>query len=107
MPVIAYQENKPQIGPECFIAPDAWVIGKAEIGDHVSIFFGAVIRGDIQAIKIGSGSNLQEHVMLHTSHGLQDCIVGEDVTVGHRAIIHGCTVRSSCIIGMGSVILDG
>lgn len=107
MAVIPYSGKSPTIGTECFIAPDAWVIGNTTIGDQVSIFFGAVLRGDIQAIRVGSGSNIQEHAMLHSSHGLPDCIVGEETTIGHRAIIHGCTIGNRCIIGMGSVILDG
>lgn len=89
-----------------FFAPDAWIIGKSEISEDVSIFFGAVLRGDINKVIVGSGTNIQEHCVLHTSIGLGDIIVGKDVTVGHGAILHGCSVRDSCIIGMGSVILD-
>jgi len=107
MPVIHFREQYPRIPERHFIAPDAWVIGDVEIAPRVSIFFGAVLRGDIEPIRIGAGSNIQEHSMLHTSHGLQPCIIGENVTIGHRAIIHGCTVNDNCIIGMGSVILDG
>lgn len=107
MPGIPFQTKTPEIGKECFIAPDAWVIGDVVFGPKVSAFFGVVARGDIKSIRVGAGTNLQEHALLHTSTGLTDCIVGENVTVGHRAILHGCTVEDSCIIGMGATILDG
>lgn len=107
MAVIPFKDVVPEIGTEVFIAPTAWVTGKVTIKDNVSIFFGAALRGDIQKITIGTGTNLQEHVVVHTSTGLQDCVVGDYVTVGHGAIVHGCTVEDNCIIGMGSTILDG
>lgn len=106
MPIVRFEESTPAIGENLFLAPDAWIIGKTEIGNNVSIFFGAVLRGDINNVKVGSGSNIQEHSVLHTSYGLGDVTVGEDVTVGHRAILHGCKVADRCIIGMNSVLLD-
>ena len=107
MAVISFADKTPQIAAPHFIAPDAWVIGDVTIAGLVSIFFHAVLRGDIEPISVGEGSNIQEHAMLHTSRGLGPCTVGKNVTIGHRAIIHGCTIEDSCIIGMGSVILDG
>ena len=107
MAVIPFCGVTPKIHESVFLAPDAWVTGDVSIGENVSIFFGAVLRGDILPITVGAGSNLQEQSMLHTSHGLTPCIVGRDVTVGHHAIIHGATVSDRCIIGMGAVILDG
>lgn len=107
MPVAPFKNHCPRIHSPWFIAPDAWVLGDVEIGREVSIFFGSVLRGDILSIKVGDRSNIQEHAMLHTSSGLSPCIVGRDVTVGHRAIIHGATVHDRCIIGMGSTLLDG
>lgn len=107
MPVIPFEAKTPILGANVFIAPDAWAIGNVAIGENASIFFGSVLRGDINRISVGAGTNIQEHSVLHTSTGLADCIVGANVTVGHRAILHGCTVRDTCIIGMGSTILDG
>lgn len=107
MAVISFAGKTPQIAAPHFIAPDAWVIGDVTIAGLVSIFFHAVLRGDIEPITVGEGSNIQEHAMLHTSRGLGPCTVGKNVTIGHRAIIHGCTIEDNCIIGMGSVILDG
>jgi carbonic anhydrase/acetyltransferase-like protein (isoleucine patch superfamily) len=98
--------HSPQIEKVHFIAPNAYIIGDVRIGIEVSIFFGAVLRGDIESIVVGNRTNIQEHAMLHTSHGRSPCVVGEGVTVGHRAIIHGAKVNSNCLIGMGSIILD-
>lgn len=102
----AFGKLNPKIGKDVFVAPDSWVIGDVEIADEVSIFFGAVLRGDILGIKVGRGSNIQEHCLLHTTSNRQMATVGEYCTVGHRAIIHGCTVGNRCLIGMGSIILD-
>jgi gamma-carbonic anhydrase len=107
MPVIPYLDHKPEIGNDVFIAPNAWVTGKTTLGDKSSLFFGVVMRGDIQRIIVGCETNFQEHCIVHTSRGLQDCTVGNRVTVGHGAILHGCCIEDYCIIGMGSVILDG
>jgi carbonic anhydrase/acetyltransferase-like protein (isoleucine patch superfamily) len=106
MPVAPFQDNMPEVAQSVFLAPDCWVIGKVSLGERVSIFFGAVLRGDIQRIVVGDGTNIQEHALVHTSHGLGDAIIGKDVTVGHRAIIHGATVGNRCIIGMGATLLD-
>lgn len=107
MPIIPFQARTPTVAKTAWVAPDAWVIGDSVVGERVSIFFGAVLRGDIEPIRVGNGTNIQEGALLHTSTGLSPCVVGENVTIGHRAIIHGCTVGNSCIIGMGATVLDG
>jgi len=106
MPIHPVKNHTPQIDQSVFIAPDCWILGQVTIEENVSCFFGAVLRGDINPIKVGKGSNIQEHAVLHTSKGLGPCVVEEDVTVGHRAILHGCHIKSRSIIGMGSTILD-
>jgi len=106
MPVIPFKEKTPVVSASAFVAPDAWIIGDTTVGDNVSIFFNAVLRGDIESIRVGRGTNLQEHVLVHTSHGMSPALIGEDVTVGHRAIIHGCSIGDRCLIGMGATILD-
>lgn len=106
MPIIPFEHFSPQISHDTFVAPDAWIIGDVELESNVSVFFCSVLRGDIQPIRIGAGSNIQEFSQLHTSYGLDPVTVGKGVTVGHRAILHGCTVGDSCIIGMGATILD-
>lgn len=104
--IIPYQSITPSLGENVFVAPDAWVIGDVTLGDQVSIFFGAVLRGDILRVTVGRGTNIQEHSMLHTSHDRMPTTLGEEVTIGHRAIVHGATVGDRCIIGMGAILLD-
>ena len=89
-----------------WISPDCSVIGRVRIGRDVGIWFGAVLRGDNDRIDIGAGTNLQEHCMLHTDMGFP-LTVGEHCTIGHRAILHGCTVGDHSLIGMGAIVLNG
>jgi carbonic anhydrase/acetyltransferase-like protein (isoleucine patch superfamily) len=108
MPIYALNDIAPEM-PETgqyWIAPDAHVIGRVAIANDVGIWFGAVIRGDVELIKVGVGSNIQEHAMLHTDLGYP-LSVGANCTIGHRAILHGCTIGDNCLIGMGAVILNG
>ncbi len=106
MPVIPYLDRHPEIDETAFIAPDAWVTGSVFMKEDTSVFFGSCLRGDINPIRIGKGTNIQELAILHTSRGLGDCILGDFVTVGHGAILHGCEVKSNCLVGMGVTILD-
>lgn len=106
MPIIPFNGITPKIGENVFIAPTAWITGDVSIEDNVSIFFGVVIRGDINPIRIGAGSNIQENVVIHTSRGRGICSIGEDVTVGHNAILHGCRIEREVLIGMGATVLD-
>jgi len=85
-----------------YIAPNATVVGDVILGENVSIWYGAVLRGDSGTITVGEGSNIQDNCILH-----EKTTLGKDCTVGHRAILHGCTVGDGCLIGMGSIILDG
>ena len=89
-----------------FIADGARVLGDVEIGKNSSVWFNAVIRADLSDIKIGEGSNIQDNAVIHTSKDFGVCI-GDNVTVGHGAIVHGCTVKSNVMIGMGAIVLNG
>jgi carbonic anhydrase/acetyltransferase-like protein (isoleucine patch superfamily) len=89
-----------------WLAPDAHVMGNVEIGTDVGIWFGAVLRGDNEPIRVGARSNIQEHALLHTDPGFP-LTIGEDCTIGHRAILHGCTIGNGVLIGMGATILNG
>jgi carbonic anhydrase/acetyltransferase-like protein (isoleucine patch superfamily) len=89
-----------------WLAPDAHVIGNVLLGEDVGIWFGAVLRGDNEPVEIGDRTNVQEHAMLHTDPGLT-LRVGSDCTIGHRAILHGCTVGDGSLIGMGATVLNG
>ena len=94
-------------GARVFIAPGAVVIGDVELGDDVSIWYNAVVRGDIHWIRIGARSNLQDGVIIHVEREMWPVVIGEDVSVGHGAILHGCTVGRECLIGIGATILNG
>lgn len=95
----------PQIGKDVWVAWNAEVVGDVELGDGVSVWFSAAIRGDLRAIKIGAGTNLQEHVCVHVDDS-RDTIIGKRVTIGHGAIIHGCDIGDECLIGMGAIVLS-
>lgn len=95
-----------QQGDSCFIAPSADVIGNVVLGDNVSIWFGAVLRGDNAYIKIGTGSNVQDNSVIHVDDGVP-CQIGERVTIGHKAMLHGCTIEDGALIGMNAVVLNG
>ena len=104
--ILALPHAVPNIGQNVFIAPDANIIGDVTLSDNVSVFFGAVLRGDLLPISVGAGTNIQEHCLLHTTSGRTPVLVGTACTIGHRAIIHGCSVGNRCLIGMGAIILD-
>lgn len=100
------KEKKTNIHPETFIAETADVLGNVEIGTGSSMWYGAVARGDMEAITIGDHTNIQDNATLHVDTN-EPCKIGDYTTVGHNAIIHGCTVGNNCLIGMGSIILNG
>ncbi len=110
-----YKEITPKIGEKSWIAPSADVIGDVEIGKECSIWFGAIVRGDVHFIKIGDRTNIQDLSMIHVTHYKKHrkigdghpTIIGNDVTVGHRVMLHGCTIEDACLIGMSATILDG
>lgn len=108
MPVYSLDGTAPQLADEdsIWIAPDASVIGRVSLGAEVGIWFGAVLRGDNEQITIGARSNVQEHTMMHTDPGFA-LTVGEGCTIGHRALLHGCTVGDNTLIGMGAIVLNG
>jgi len=97
---------KPQIDPLAYIAPGASVMGDVRLAAKVSVWPGCVLRGDVNFIEVGESSNIQDLSVLHVTHELP-CRVGAWVTVGHRVILHGCTIEDRCLIGMGAIVLDG
>ena len=114
MPVILpYRGILPTIAPDAFIADTAVIIGDVEIGAGSSIWFGCVLRGDVNHIRIGARTNVQDGTIIHVSHHSpynkvgHPTLIGEEVTVGHGTIIHACTIGDRCLIGMGACILDG
>ncbi|MBN9159564.1 MAG: gamma carbonic anhydrase family protein [Myxococcales bacterium 68-20] len=107
MPIYSHKGVTPRIGERVYLAPNATVIGDVVIGDDSSVWFGAVLRGDVFPIRIGARTNIQDNAVVHVTGGKAETSIGDDVTVGHLALIHGCTVGNRCLVGMGSIVLDG
>jgi len=97
----------PRLAPDAFVAPTAAVIGDVELGAGSSLWFHTVVRGDVHRIRIGARTNVQDSCVLHVTGGRHPLDVGDDVSIGHRAVVHGCTVGHRVLVGMGAVILDG
>ena len=104
--LIPFKEKNPTVHDTVFLAPGAYIIGDVHVGQETSIWFNAVLRGDEDTITIGNRCSIQDNSSIHLSEG-SPVIVEDEVTVGHNVILHGCTVKKRCIIGMGSTILDG
>jgi carbonic anhydrase/acetyltransferase-like protein (isoleucine patch superfamily) len=105
--VRSYQGRTPRIAPDAYVQETAQVIGDVEIGPFSSVWFHSVLRGDVNRIRIGRESNVQDLCTVHVTHDLWPTIVGDGVTVGHRVVLHGCTVGDYALIGIGAVLLDG
>ena len=101
-----YKNKKPIIAESSFIAENTSIIGDVIIGEESSIWFGTTIRGDMNYIHIGSRTNIQDNSIVHVTTDIAPTIIGDGVTIGHGAIIHGCTIENDCLIGMGSIIMD-
>ncbi|WP_025898515.1 gamma carbonic anhydrase family protein [Sneathiella glossodoripedis] len=97
----------PSFDDTVFVAPSADVIGDVEIGEGSSIWFNCVVRGDVNSIRIGKRSNIQDGTVIHVSNGTHPAVIGDDVLVGHNCIIHGCTLEDESFVGMGATVLDG
>lgn len=102
-----YKNFKPKLGKRVFIAENATVIGRVEIGDDSSIWFGAILRGDVNYIKIGNCTSIQDGSVIHVTKDTHPTVIGSYVTVGHSVKLHGCTIKDNCLIGIGAIILDG
>ncbi|RME02651.1 MAG: gamma carbonic anhydrase family protein [Planctomycetota bacterium] len=104
---LSFENFSPKVDPSAFVEETARIIGDVVLGAESSVWFHSVVRGDVHYIRIGSQTNLQDGCVVHVSEGTHPTVIGNRVTVGHRAVIHGCTIEDYCLIGMGSVILDG
>ncbi len=105
--VMPWQGHEPKMGRDVFLASGASVIGQVELGDDVNVWFNTVIRGDVNTIKIGARTNIQDNTTVHVTVNTGPTRIGSDVTIGHNAVIHACTIEDECLIGMGATILDG
>jgi len=108
MPIILPVENKfPQFGNNCFLAPNSTVVGDVVMGDDCSIWFNAVVRGDVNFIRMGNKVNVQDGACIHCTYKKFGTTIGNNVSIGHNAVVHGCTVHDNVLIGMGAIVMDG
>jgi carbonic anhydrase/acetyltransferase-like protein (isoleucine patch superfamily) len=107
MGIRAFQGKLPKLHPTTFIADGAQVIGDVEIGDESSVWYNTVVRGDVNSIRIGRRTNIQDLSMVHVEKGTHPVRIGDDVTVGHRVVLHGCTVGNRVLVGIGAILLNG
>jgi carbonic anhydrase/acetyltransferase-like protein (isoleucine patch superfamily) len=105
--VLPFRGVTPKLHESVFLAEGARIIGDVEIGEESSVWFNAVVRGDVNFVRIGKRTNVQDNCVLHVTHERHPLVIGSSVTIGHNAIVHGATVQDFCLIGMGAVILDG
>jgi len=113
--ILKYKNDFPKIAETAWIAPSADIVGDVEIGEDSSIWFGCVVRGDVHYIKIGKRTSIQDMSMIHVTHFKKEkkigdgypTIIGDDVTIAHKVMLHGCTIENACLIGMSATILDG
>ncbi len=107
MPVIKPINGKhPQISEDCFVAENATIVGEVSIGKQCSIWFNAVLRGDVHFIKLGNKVNVQDGAVIHATYQKSPTTIGNNVSIGHNAIVHGCTIKDNVLIGMGSIVMD-
>lgn len=107
MPVILHVEGTyPKFGNNCFLAPNATIVGDVIMGDDCSVWFNAVIRGDVNSIRMGNKVNVQDGAVIHCTYKRTQAIIGNNVSIGHNAIVHGCTVADNVLIGMGAIVMD-
>ena len=104
--IIEYEGKSPRIGQNVFIAPTATVIGAVTIGDNASIWYGTVLRGDMEPIIIGTNTNIQDNCTVHTDYG-HPVHIGINVSIGHNAVVHGCTIEDNCLVAINAVVLSG
>mgnify|MGYP001042896183 CR=1 FL=1 len=105
--ILPYRGVYPRIAESAYIAPTATIIGDVEIGEGSNIWFGCVLRGDVNEIRVGAGTNIQDGTVVHVSREKFGTYIGDDITIGHMALIHACTLKDRCFIGMQATVMDG
>ena len=105
--ILTVQGKDPQFGKNCFIAPNATIAGDVTMGNDCSIWFNAVLRGDVHYIKMGNKVNVQDGAVIHCTYLKHPTTIGNNVSIGHNALVHGCTIHDNVLIGMGSIVMDG
>lgn len=104
--ILPVLDKHPQFGKKCFVAPNATIVGDVEMGDDCSVWFNAVVRGDVNAIKMGNKVNVQDGAVIHCTYQKNPTVIGNNVSIGHNALVHGCTVMDNVLIGMGAIVMD-
>jgi carbonic anhydrase/acetyltransferase-like protein (isoleucine patch superfamily) len=104
--IFSVNDKHPQIGEDCFIAPNATIVGEVTMGNECSVWFNAVIRGDVNKIILGNKVNVQDGAVIHCTYQKCGTIVGNNVSIGHNAIVHGCVINENVLVGMGAIIMD-
>ena len=105
--ILGVQGKDPQFGENCFVAPNATIVGDVIMGNECSVWFNAVIRGDVHYIKMGNKVNVQDGAIIHCTYLKHPTNIGNNVSIGHNAMVHGCTIHDNVLIGMGSIVMDG
>ncbi|NJC87518.1 MAG: gamma carbonic anhydrase family protein [Desulfuromonas sp.] len=105
--IMAYRGILPEIADDAFVAPTATVVGDVHIGAESGVWFGVILRGDVNRIRVGRRTNLQDGTIVHVTSGTHPTTIGDGVTVGHGVKLHGCTIADGCLIGIGAIVLDG
>jgi carbonic anhydrase/acetyltransferase-like protein (isoleucine patch superfamily) len=104
--ILSVLGKHPQFGENCFVAPNATIVGDVTMGDDCSIWFNAVIRGDVNSIKMGNKVNVQDGAIIHCTYQKNATVIGSNVSIGHNAMVHGCTIQDDVLIGMGAIVMD-
>jgi carbonic anhydrase/acetyltransferase-like protein (isoleucine patch superfamily) len=104
--ILPVKNVSPKFGNNCFLAPNATIVGDVEMGDDCSIWFNAVIRGDVNSIRLGNKVNVQDGAVIHCTYEKARTVVGNNVSIGHNAIVHGCVIEDNVLVGMGAIVMD-
>ncbi len=96
----------PSFGQDCWLADNATVVGEVEMGDGCTVWFGAVVRGDVNFIRVGNNTNIQDNVTIHGTYETSGTTIGSNVSIGHNAVVHGCTIEDNVLIGIGAIVMD-
>ena len=104
--ILPVKDKNPQWGNDCFIADNATIVGDVVMGDNCSVWFNAVIRGDVNYIKIGNNTNIQDGAVIHATYLRAATTIGDNVSIGHNALVHGCTLHNNVLVGMGAIVMD-
>src|SRR5512139_1824793 len=105
--ILPYDGKAPRLAASAFLAEGSVVVGDVELGEQSSLWFGTIVRGDVNHVRIGARTNVQDLTVVHVTSRTNPTHIGDDVTVGHRAVLHGCTIRDRCLVGIGAIVLDG